>query len=74
MYFNMQAQIPTTEPTEKLLTKDEAAEFLGLTVRTIENHMKAGLIPYYKLSRTVRFNRADVLAHLNDNCRVIRKS
>ena len=57
-----------------LMDKKQAAQLLQITTRTLENHMRAGLLPYLKIGRTVRFDRADLLSHLNRTCRVVRAS
>jgi excisionase family DNA binding protein len=49
------------EQGENLLTKEQAAEFLGVTVRCLEKWMAQGIVPYYKLGkRTVRFKRSSL--------------
>ena len=55
------------------LTKREVAERLRKKIRTIDNWMKRGILPYYKLGRTVSFKWSDVQAHLDANCRVCRR-
>ena len=53
-----------------LWTKQQAADFLGMTVRTLESRMKQGLLPYFKISRFVRLRRKDVLEHLSSHNKV----
>ena len=72
------AQRPETLPVEalspepRLLTKQQCAEFLQVTVRTLEAWMAKGL-PYYKLgSRRCRFDRAQVQRYLDEKCAVVR--
>ena len=60
----------TSDLRDRYLSKDEVAVILGVTIRTVETYMRDGLLPYYKISRTVRFKLADVEAHLNSTCRV----
>lgn len=51
---------------DRLATKPEIADFLRITERTVEKHMKNGVIPFLKLgSGRVLFNRADILAALS---------
>jgi excisionase family DNA binding protein len=48
-----------------LLTMDQAAEHLGVTVRTIRNYVASGALPAYRLGpRGVRVREADVEALL----------
>jgi excisionase family DNA binding protein len=50
----------------ELLTTQEAAEFLGSTVGTLEvwRSSKRYPIPYIKVGRLVRYRRSDLLAWL----------
>jgi len=45
----------------KLLTKREAAAILRVSVRTLENYIKAGVIKPIRIGSTVRFP-ADILS------------
>ena len=63
---------PTTVPAQtgdEFLSKLELAERLKKQPRTIDNWMKRGIVPYYKLGRTVAFKWSDVLKHFDKNCR-----
>lgn len=62
---------PAAKPADEYLTKREVAERLRKKIRTIDNWMKRGILPYYKLGRTVSFKWSDVQAHLDANCRVL---
>jgi excisionase family DNA binding protein len=63
--------IPAEEArTPGLLTKREAAQFLGVAERTLDQWMKRRLIPYLKLGVAVRFDRDDLREHLVTACRV----
>jgi len=53
-----------------IVTKPGIAREFDVTTRTIEVWMKEGRIPYYRIGRTVRFNLAQVVAHLDANSRV----
>src|ERR1022692_1631850 len=52
--------------TGRILTKNQAAELLNITTRTVDEWMKRGLLPYLKIGRTVRFKEDDLMRHLND--------
>jgi len=45
-----------------LLTKQEAAKLLKVSVSTIENLMRAGVLEKYYVGRAVRFKRQNVLS------------
>lgn len=60
--------LPTARPlpaisdvvTEKFISKREVARRLGKTIRTVDHWMKRGLLPYYKIGRTVSFKWSEV--------------
>jgi hypothetical protein len=41
--------------SEPFIGKREVARRLGKTVRTVDNWMRRGMLPYYKCNRTVAF-------------------
>jgi excisionase family DNA binding protein len=51
--------------SDGLLNKHGLAPKLHISVRTVDDWMKRGWIPYIKLGKTVRFKLEDVLAKLN---------
>jgi excisionase family DNA binding protein len=50
--------------------KEQVAEWLGVTTRTVDDYMRRGFLVYYKLGRTVRFKLEDVDEHLKNTCRI----
>ena len=58
----------------RLLTKAEVAAYAQCTTRCIDNWMRRGYLPYFKIGRTVRFKVADVDAYLSHHFRVARRS
>ena len=50
--------------------KKEVAFRLNKTVRTVENWMKRGILPYYKIGRSVEFIWSEVEERLQKTCRV----
>lgn len=74
MHFNMaakQSERNTEEKKDKLLLKQEAADFLRITPRCLEEWMAQGIIPFYKLGkRAVRFKQSDMEAHLEANFKI----
>lgn len=42
------------------LTKEEAASMFGISVSSIDNYKRNGLIPYTKIGRAVRFTLHDL--------------
>ena len=56
----------------QMVGKEEVAKMLGMTIRTVDNWMSRGLLPYFKIGRSVRFRMDDVMQHLNQSTRVCR--
>jgi len=57
---------------EPFITKAEVARRLGKRIRTVDNWMQRGLLPYYKIGRAVAFKWSEVELHLKQMCRVCR--
>ena len=51
---------------EKLLTKDGLAEFIGMSISTINRHLEAGILPCHKFGTHYRFTSSDVTAYLEN--------
>ena len=65
--------ITTSQPpagAERFIGKTEVAKRLNKTIRTVDNWMQRGLLPYYKIGRSVVFKWSDVESHLSQTCRV----
>jgi predicted DNA-binding transcriptional regulator AlpA len=45
---------------------------LGKQVRTVDNWMKRGILPYYKIGKSVAFKWSEIEAALARTCRVCR--
>lgn len=57
---------PTTEQPEQLLTIQEAAQFLNLTVPTIYSKVSKGELPVMKRSKRLYFSRTELLDYLKE--------
>ena len=67
---------PTGHPpaaAEGFIGKPEIARRLNKTIRTVDNWMSRGILPYYKIGRSVEFKWSDVESHLTKTCRVARR-
>jgi excisionase family DNA binding protein len=64
---------PALEPAEQYISKKEVAFRLGRDVRTIDNWMREGKLPFYKIGRAVAFRWSEVQSFLVANFRVCRK-
>ena len=59
-------------PTDELLSIREAAEMLGVTVQTVHEWKRRGLLKYHKLGSRTYIKRADVLAALSGHQRTAK--
>jgi excisionase family DNA binding protein len=55
--------------TEKMMSTEETAEFLGITVGSLRNMTSQGKLPYYKLGRRNRYSRNELIQLLLKNKR-----
>jgi len=56
---------PVERASDGLLSKRGLAPRLQISVRTVDEWMRKGRIPYLKCGKTARFRLADVLEKLN---------
>jgi predicted DNA-binding transcriptional regulator AlpA len=55
---------------ESLLNQKQAAQVLGISVRTLERHRVAGTGPRWaRLGRLVRYRQSDLIAWVDSNLR-----
>jgi excisionase family DNA binding protein len=50
--------------SDELLTKGELAPRIKLSIRSVDEWMRLGRIPYLKCGKAVRFRWSDVISHL----------
>lgn len=58
---------------QQFMNKRQVARMFGATERTIESYMRRGILPFYRLGRTVRFHLDDIRNHLAENFKVVGK-
>jgi len=63
--FIERQETPTEQP-EQLLTIQEAAEFLSLTVPTLYSKCSKNELPYMKRSKRLYFSRTELLEYIKD--------
>jgi len=62
--MEVQSNSPSPEPKEEaLLTREEMAKQLHISLVTIGEWMKKGL-PYLRLNKRIYFRRSEVIAHM----------
>lgn len=59
-----QLQSKPETSTEKLITRDETAELLGVSLVTIHNWVKANILKAYRVGNKVRFKESEVFSAL----------
>jgi len=69
--FRMQNASETQSPSENLVPVEVMAFRLGVSTRTLHTWTKQGLVPRVTIGRTVRYDVADVMAHLKRSERVV---
>ena len=60
----------TGQQPEGYIDKRECARRLGRTPRSVDTYMALGMVPFYKLGRTVAFKWSEVDAHIKAHYRV----
>jgi len=55
-----------TTPTEQLLTVQEAADFLNLSVPTIYSKVSKGELPFMKRGKRLHFSSTELMQYLKD--------
>lgn len=73
-----ETSVPQNQPIgaqqpEPYIDKVEVARRLRKQVRTIDNWMRDGKLPYFKIGRSVNFKWSDVEAYLAAHFRVCRR-
>lgn len=69
---NMLEQKIARRTIQPIVKKKEAAAYFGVTVRSIDNWMKRGYLPYYKIGYCVRIPMHDAESWLREKCLVRR--
>lgn len=53
---------------ERLLTTEEACKMAQISRPTLHRWKKAGLVPYVKIGKNVRYKHSDLIETLNKSC------
>jgi excisionase family DNA binding protein len=68
---NQTSQAPgASQAVEGFINKAEVARRLGKKLRTVDNWMQRGILPYYKIGRSVSFKWSEIETALARTCRV----
>lgn len=60
-------ETPPTVHEEKLLTRIETAKMLGVTLPTVIDWSKKGILKGYRIGNRVRYKHAEIMETLNNN-------
>lgn len=55
---------------QEWMTRNQAAGFLGISVRSLDSLKAARRIPFVRLNSMVRFSRIELERYLRDHCTV----
>jgi len=75
-YTNVSYEVPKPATAnigpvpEPFINTPEVAMRTDKSIRTVMNWMNEGILPYYKVGRSVLFKWSEVESHLRETCRV----
>nr|WP_321407872.1 helix-turn-helix domain-containing protein [uncultured Carboxylicivirga sp.] len=49
---------------DKMLSREEASQFLGCSLTSLWHYQKNNLIPYHQVGRRILFSKSDLVNHL----------
>ena len=58
--MSIAAEPTTASNRRRLLSTEQAADYLGVSVRTVKHLMSSGQIPYVKIGRATRLDQGDL--------------
>jgi len=61
----------STPPETELITRKETATILGVSLVTLNEWTKSGVIPCYRINTRIRFKKHEILDAVN-NCKTIK--
>lgn len=59
-FASIESQKPIAKPVDEWITRKQATEILGISAPTIINLSKSGILPCYRLGKSVRYKRSEV--------------
>lgn len=68
-FDNLESQIKALQAqpqpqSEKLITRDDTAKMLGVSIVTVHNWVKSGILTAYRVGNKVRFKESEVFNSL----------
>lgn len=65
------AQMSAANSTEKLLTTDDAADFMQVSIATIRQFMRQGM-PHFQSGQVIRFLQSDIIEWMKANAAYVK--
>lgn len=65
--YSMESNRKTDQSQNQLLTRPQAAEFLGVAISTLDNWARAGLLKRIKVNRAVRYKKESLEQFIDEN-------
>lgn len=62
--FERQNKLSTPQPDNEYLTRKETAQILGVSLPTLNEFSKRGLIPSYRIATRIRYKKDEVYESL----------
>lgn len=63
--FERQNKLSTPPPDNEYLTRKETARILGVSLPTLNDWSKRGLLPSYRIASRIRYKKEEVLNSVN---------
>ncbi|MBK3518243.1 helix-turn-helix domain-containing protein [Carboxylicivirga marina] len=54
----------TTAKDDKMLSREEASQFLGCSLTSLYHYQRKNLVPYHQVGRRILFSKSDLVNHL----------
>lgn len=67
--FIQSKQSHTSEPEDKFLTRSETAQFFNISLYTVHDWMRKGIIRHYKAGNKTYFKKSELIEVLNSSNR-----
>ena len=62
---NAMAEQLEPKQADELITRQQAADLIGVTLPTLHTYTRRGIIPTYRIGRNVRFKKSEIIESLS---------
>jgi excisionase family DNA binding protein len=63
--FERQNGLSTPQPDNEYITRKETAQILGISLPTLNEYTKRGLVPSFRIGSQIRYKKDEVLKSVN---------